>query len=128
MGTESMQATTKRAQDFDPRLKLTEADKARLKIMFLAKHAKSDGALHPVDGGHATYHHELGGVLEGLGLNLVIGNRFEDLIAVEGVDYVFTLLNRGGFKNSELLGPTLSVWKALPHLGGSPIIRGIGDD
>lgn len=112
----------------DPRLKISDADKARLRVMFLAKHALGDGSLHPVDGGHATYHHELRGILEGIGLNLKIGNRYEDLFAEPDYDYLFTLLNRGGFKNSELLAATMATWRGVPHLGASPILRGVGDD
>ncbi|MEM9601067.1 MAG: phosphoribosylglycinamide synthetase, partial [Pseudomonadota bacterium] len=33
-----------------------------------------------------------------------------------------------GFKNSEILGPLMAVWRATPHLGASPILRGVGDD
>ena len=112
----------------DPRLKIADADRERLKIMFLAKHAKSDGSVHAVDGTHAVYHHELAGVLRGLDLNLVIGNTYTDLIEVEDIDYVFTLLNRGGFLNSEMLGPTIARWRDIKHLGASPILRGLGDD
>ncbi|MEM7023017.1 MAG: phosphoribosylglycinamide synthetase [Pseudomonadota bacterium] len=112
----------------DPRLRLTEADKERLHIMFLAKHAKGDGKPHPIDGEHAVYHHELRTVLEGLVPNLSIGNRYEDLFPEPDYDYLFTLLNRGGFKNSELLAATMSAWRRKPMLGASPILRGVGDD
>ncbi|MEM7524870.1 MAG: phosphoribosylglycinamide synthetase [Pseudomonadota bacterium] len=115
-------------QPADPRLRLSDADKERLQIMFLAKHAKGDGTPHPIDGKHATYHHELAQTLREIGLNLTIGTTFEDLIDAPKMDYLFTLLNRAGFKNSEMLAPTISVWRGYPHLGGSPIIRGIGDD
>ena len=114
--------------DLDPRLRLSDIDRERLKVMFLAKHAKGDGSLHPVDGGHATYHHELGAVLQGILPNLSVGNRYEDLFDAPEHDYLFTLLNRGGFKNSEVLAATMSVWRGKPHLGGSPAIRIIGDD
>ena len=114
--------------DSDPRLKLRDADRDRLKIMFLAKHARSDGALHPVDGSHASYHHELRRVLERLLPNLKVGDCFEDLLADTHHDYLFTLLNRGGFKNSEMLAATICVWRKKPHLGASPILRGVGDD
>jgi len=112
----------------DPRLKLSDADKDRLKVMFLAKHAKSDGSSHPIDGQHATYHHELRGVLEGILPNLTVGNKYDDLFNPPEHDYLFTLLNRGGFKNSEVLAATMSVWRGKPHLGASPAIRIIGDD
>ena len=47
--------------------------------MFIAKHAKWDGGLHPDDGNHALYHVEMREVLEGLGLNLVLEDNYEAL-------------------------------------------------
>ena len=46
--------------------------KERLRIMFIAKHAKWEGGLHPEDGNHALYHVEVREILKGLGLNLVL--------------------------------------------------------
>lgn len=112
----------------DLRLFLPEEDKAKLRIMFLAKHAKSDGAADPVDGGHATYHHELAQTLRRIGLNLTVGNRYEDLFAAPDYDFLFTLLNRGGFKNSEVFAPTFAAWRGLPCLGATPVLRALGDD
>jgi D-alanine-D-alanine ligase len=109
-------------------LKIPQADKARLRIMFLAKHAKGDGSLDPVDGSHAVYHHELRTTLESIGLNLTLANRYADLFEKPDVDFVFTLLNRGGFTNSEMLGPLLLRRHKLPFLGASPILRGLSDD
>lgn len=102
--------------------------KRRLRILFLAKHAKWPGGLHPEDGNHALYHVEVREVLEGLGLNLSLDDRYEALVEQPGVDYVFTLLNRGGFLNSEMLGPLLCTQAGIPFLGASPILRGLADD
>ena len=44
------------------------------------------------------------------------------------VDFVFPLLNRAGFLNSEMLGPLLCTRIGLPFLGASPILRGLADD
>lgn len=96
--------------------------------MFLAKHAKSAGAPDAEDGNHAVYHHELAQTLRGLGLNLTLGSSYDDLAGAENIDFVFTLLNRGGFLNSEMLGPLLARRRGLPFLGASPILRGLGDD
>ena len=62
----------------EPRTIPAEA-KERLRIMFIAKHAKWPGGLHPEDGNHALYHVETRAVLESLGLNLVLENRYEAL-------------------------------------------------
>ncbi|MGB6230720.1 MAG: hypothetical protein WBF53_11415 [Litorimonas sp.] len=112
----------------DLRLTLTEPDRERLRVMFLAKHARGDGSMDAQDGLHAVYHHELRTVLEGILPNLSVGDRYSDLFAEPDYDFLFTMLNRGGFKNSEMLGPLMAVWRGTPHLGASPILRGVGDD
>ena len=96
--------------------------------MFIAKHAQWPGGLHPEDGNHALYHVEVREILEGLGLNLVLENRYEALFERPDVDFVFPLLNRGGFLNSEMMLPLLCTRHAIPFLGASPILRGMSDD
>jgi D-alanine-D-alanine ligase len=96
--------------------------------MFIAKHAKWPGGLHPEDGNHALYHVEVREILEGLGLNLVLEDRYEALFDKPGVDFVFPLLNRGGFLNSEMMLPLLCTRHGIPFLGASPILRGMSDD
>jgi len=103
-------------------------DKERLRILFMAKHALFGGGMHPEDGNHAIYHHEVRTTLESLGLNLSLANRYDVLFDKPDVDFVFPLLNRGGFVNSEMLIPLLCNRHGLPYVGGSPIIRGLGDD
>ena len=109
-------------------LSIPEEAKKRLRIMFIAKHAKWEGGLHPEDGNHALYHVEVREILKGLGLNLVLENRYEALFDKPDVDFVFPLLNRGGFLNSEMLLPLLCTRHGIPFLGASPILRGLGDD
>lgn len=109
-------------------LKITDAAKKNLRIMFIAKHALGDGSLHPEDGNHAIYHHEIRSILENLGLNLTLADSFEALFEKPDVDFVFPLLNRAGFFNSEMLGPLLCTRHGIPFLGASPILRGLGDD
>ncbi|WP_020180833.1 hypothetical protein [Methylopila sp. M107] len=113
--------------EFTP-AKIPEADKARLRIMLLAKHADSDGAPDPVDGNHAIYHHELRTTLESIGLDVVAANDFSAIDKASGVDFVLTLLNRAGFQNSEMLAPLMLTRGAIPFLGASPILRGLADD
>lgn len=109
-------------------LTIPDEAKSRLRIMFIAKHAKWEGGLHPEDGNHALYHVEVREILKGLGLNLVLENRYEALFDKPDVDFVFPLLNRGGFLNSEMLLPLLCTRHGIPFLGASPILRGLGDD
>lgn len=99
-----------------------------LKVLFLAKHALGDGSLHPEDGNHAVYHNEVRTILEGLFDNLQVGNQYAMLFDPPEVDFVFSLLNRGGFVNSEMLVPLLCNRRNLPYLGGNPILRGLSDD
>ena len=102
--------------------------KRRLRIMFIAKHARWEGGLHPEDGNHALYHVETREILRDLGLNLVLENRYEALFDKPDVDFVFPLLNRGGFLNSEMLLPLLCTRHGIPYLGATPILRGLADD
>ena len=102
--------------------------KERVRILFVAKHALWDGGLHPEDGNHAPYHVEVREILKGLGLNLTLANRYEDFFSKPEVDFVFPLLNRGGFLNSEMMLPLLCTRLGIPFLGASPILRGMADD
>ncbi len=111
----------------EPRL-IPEEARNRLRILFMAKHALWGGGLHPVDGNHAIYHHEVRAALEGLGINLTLADRYDVLFEKPPVDFVFPLLNRGGFVNSEMLIPLLCNRHGLPYVGAGPIVRGLGDD
>ena len=103
--------------------------KARLNILFLAKNALWEGDLHPQDGNHAHYHQEMRTILERLGLNLTIRETHHILFDPPAdIDFVFPLLNRAGFFNSEMLVPLLCERAGLPYLGASPILRGLSDD
>ena len=99
-----------------------------LRLMFIAKHAHWTGDLHYEDGNHASYHREMREILERLGLNLVVEDSYEALFDRPNVDFVFPLLNRGGFLNSEMLLPLLCTRHGIPFLGASPILRGLSDD
>ena len=96
--------------------------------MFLAKHACATGEPDPVDGNHAVYHHELKSTLLEIGCKLVLADRYELLYERPDVDFVISLLNRGGFEHSEMLGPLLLTKHGIPFLGASPILRGLSDD
>jgi D-alanine-D-alanine ligase len=109
-------------------LTIPQEAKDRLRIMFIAKHAKWEGGLHPEDGNHALYHVEVREILKGLGLNLHLANSYDELFQNPGVGFVFPLLNRGGFLNSEMMLPLLCTRLGIPYLGASPILRGLSDD
>jgi D-alanine-D-alanine ligase len=109
-------------------LTIPQAAKERLRILYIAKHALWDGGLHPDDGNHALYHVEIRDILKELGLNLSLSDTYTTLFNKPETDFVFPLLNRGGFLNSEMLLPLLCTRAAIPFLGASPILRGMADD
>lgn len=107
---------------------LPSKSRQELRILLVAKHALGDGQLHPEDGNHAIYHLEMRHALERIGVNLLVADRYEILFDSPDVDFVFPLLNRGGFLNSEILLPLLCERRGIPYLGASPILRGLADD
>ena len=89
-------------------LVIPQEAKERLHILFIAKHALWDAGLHPEDGNHALYHVEVRDILKGLGLkHLSLADRYDILFDRPDADFVFPLLNRGGFLNSEMMLPLL---------------------
>jgi D-alanine-D-alanine ligase len=102
--------------------------KAGVHILFIAKHVFWQGGLHHEDGNHAPYHREMRTALESLGVKLSLADSYDALFADPGCDFVFPLLNRGGFMNSEMLLPLLCTRLGIPFLGASPILRGLSDD
>jgi D-alanine-D-alanine ligase len=109
-------------------MRIPEPARRALRILFIAKHAKWEQGAHPEDGTHAVYHREIRSVLEGIGLNLVVADRYDALFERPDVDFVFPLLNRGGFLNSEMMLPLLCQRHGVPFLGASAILRGLSDD
>ena len=109
-------------------MRIPEDAKERTSLLFMAKHVLWGGGMHPEDGNHAIYHHEVRTTLENLGLNLQLANTYKVLYDRPDVDFVFPLLNRGGFVNSEMLIPILCNMHRIPYLGAMPFLRGLGDD
>ncbi|HYJ31395.1 MAG TPA: phosphoribosylglycinamide synthetase [Allosphingosinicella sp.] len=110
-------------------LVIPQEAKERLRILFIAKHALWDAGLHPEDGNHALYHVEVREILKGLGFrHLSFADRYDLLFDRPDVDFIFPLLNRGGFLNSEMMAPLLCTRHGIPFLGASPILRGVADD
>jgi len=109
--------------------RLSQSAREKLAVLLVAKHVFWQGDLHHEDGNHATYHREIREVLESIGLErLQLADSYEALFAHPGCDFVFPLLNRGGFLNSEMLLPLLATRLGIPFLGASPILRGLSDD
>lgn len=110
------------------RARISDREKEHVRLLLIAKHVFWKGALHHEDGNHALYHREIRSSLERIGVNLSLADSYEALFADPGCDFVFPLLNRGGFLNSEMLLPLLCTRLGLPFLGASPILRGLSDD
>lgn len=102
--------------------------RANVRVLFIAKNALWKGGLHPEDGNHALYHREMREILEDIGCRLAVSESYGALFSPPQADFVFPLLNRGGFFNSEMLLPLLCNRLGLPYLGASPILRGLSDD
>ncbi|WP_432200365.1 D-alanine--D-alanine ligase family protein [Erythrobacter sp. W53] len=115
------------AQSVSP-LRIPQEAKDRIRVLFMAKHAMWGGGMHPEDGNHAIYHHEVRTSLEKLGLNLDFADSYDVLFNNPDTDFVFPLLNRGGFVNSEMMIPLLCNMHRIPYLGAMPFLRGLGDD
>src|SRR5687768_14953756 len=109
-------------------LRIPAEAKERVRLPFMAQPALWGGGMHPEDGNPAIYHHEVRTTLENLGLNLTLANKYDVLFTKPDVDFVFPLLNRGGFVNSEMLIPILCNRHGLPYVGAMPFLRGLGDD
>jgi D-alanine-D-alanine ligase len=116
-----------RTKDLTP-TRLPDRLRDTQRLLFVAKHAKWTGGLHPDDGNHALYHRETREILAALGMPLVIADNYGELFMPPDADFVFPLLNRGGFFNSEMLLPLLCNRLGLPYVGASPIVRGLSDD
>ena len=108
--------------------RIPPAARERIRILFMAKHALWGGGMHPEDGNHAIYHHEVRTTLEKLDLNLSFANSYDVLFSEPEADFVFPLLNRGGFVNSEMMIPLLCNMHRLPYVGAMPFLRGLSDD
>lgn len=121
-------APTPSAYRHGPLLSLREAEKKKLKILYLAKWAEGDGKPDSVDGTHATYHAEMRDTLRGLGYNIEPAGRMERMFEKPNYDFCFTMLNRAGFSGSEMLAPMLATFHGVPFFGATPILRGLGDD
>lgn len=109
-------------------LRLSADARRNLKLLFIAKHALGSGQLDAQDGNHSPYHYEVRTILESLFDQLKVANSYDALFSDPGVDFVFPLLNRGGFFNSEMLCPLLCNRLGVPFLGANPIVRGVADD
>ncbi|MFL5346641.1 MAG: hypothetical protein ACJ8AT_17815 [Hyalangium sp.] len=114
-------------------LKLTEAQRERLDVLFLAQYAPEPGSpvpeMHPVHGVLPRYNHELFHTLAGLGLRCTPCRDVEEFVrSASRHNYVFTLLNRAPFRNSEIFISAACEWLGVPYLGAPPNVRALAED
>lgn len=105
-----------------------------LRILFLAKFAPNAGETYPLvteesDGIYAQYHYDIYQILKGICPKTVCCRDVNILFEESDVyDYVFTLLNRAPYRNSEIFVSALLEYLDIPYLGARPNIRALAED
>lgn len=104
-----------------------------LNILFLAKFAP-DSSEYPLiteqaDGIYAQYHYDIYKILKKLCPNTICAKDPTILLnANVHFNYVFSLLNRAPYKNSEIFISSLLEYLNIPYLGSRPNMRAIAED
>lgn len=107
---------------------VTEGETTAVHVLYLAKHALSGDEARSLDGSHSTYHRQIRSRLEECGFRVTSSNDALAATSSKGIDFVFSLMNRLGFRNSEVLVAALCENARVPYLGSSPAIRALADD
>jgi D-alanine-D-alanine ligase len=114
-------------------LTLGPSHRENLDVLYLAYYA-TDGS-EPVepeiqeDGIAPKYHHELGGVLEEIGLDVTASNSLSRLLSEGGqFDFVFSIYHSGEFANPEVFASAVCEYLGVPYLGARPHIRSLCED
>lgn len=104
-----------------------------LKILFLAKFAP-DNSEYPLvteqtDGIYAQYHFDIFKILQKICPKTICAHNPNILLNSDvQFDYVFSLLNRAPYKNSEIFVSSLLEYLDIPYLGSRPNMRAIAED
>ncbi len=104
-----------------------------MKLLYIAKFADKDPEKavneSPNLGIAPFYHYEIKTILNDLFQSVTATSDINYLIKeVERYDYVFTLLNQGKFRNSEVLVSAICEYFKVPYLGAPPNIRALAED
>lgn len=105
-----------------------------LRVLFLAKFAPNEGEDYPLvteasDGIYAQYHHDIYKILKGICPKTICSHNANILFEKsDSYDYVFTLLNRAPYRNSEIFVSALLEYLNIPYLGARPNIRALAED
>ncbi|MBQ9199121.1 MAG: hypothetical protein IJ141_02960 [Lachnospiraceae bacterium] len=105
-----------------------------LNILFLAKFAPNSNGKYPLatketDGIYAQYHYDIYKILKDI-CPKTISVRDPSILLNSNnkFDYVFTLLNRAPYRNSEIFVSALLEYLNTPYLGTTPNIRAVAED
>lgn len=105
-----------------------------LHLLFLAKFAPKEGSNYPLateelDGVYAQYHYDIYNILKKICPNTTCCHNVSKLLdQTNHYDYVFTLLNRAPYNNSEIFVSALLEYLKIPYLGARPNIRALAED
>lgn len=108
--------------------------KNNLTIAFIAQYAPPAGSKTPMlapaeNGVYNKYHYDIYSILKNNFSNVITGNDANFIINNhDKIDYIFTLLNRAPYRNSEVFISSLAEYYKLPYLGARPNIRALAED
>lgn len=105
-----------------------------LNLLFLAKFAPKIDTGYPLattdnDGIYAQYHYDIYKILKKNCPRTQCAQTVDEIINTKHkFDYVFTLLNRAPYRNSEIFVSALLEFMDIPYLGARPNIRALAED
>lgn len=104
-----------------------------IKIAFIAKFAPNANAPYPLttvkeDGIYAQYHYDIYRALSNLAIVQPTNSAKYILQHYHETDYVFFLLNRAPYRNSEIFISSLCEYYNIPYLGARPNTRALAED
>lgn len=104
------------------------------RIAFIAKYAPPLGSTNPVPAVrenmvYSKYHYDVYSILSHHFPNLVTGTDATYILENhDHIDYIFSLLNRSPYRNSEIFVSALAEYFGIPYLGSRPNIRALAED
>lgn len=104
-----------------------------LNILFLAKFAPNNNkyplVTEQTDGIYAQYHFDIYKILHQICPKTICANEPAILLSpTSQFDYVFSLLNRAPYRNSEIFVSALLEYLKIPYLGSRPNMRALAED
>ncbi len=103
-------------------------------IAFIAKYAPPLGSSTPMPADYenavySKYHYDVYSIIRDQYPHLITGNDAKFIINNHNkIDYIFSLLNRAQYRNSEVFISALAEYYKIPYLGARPNIRALAED